>query len=334
MLIYLVRRLLIMIPTLFGITLCSFVVINLTPGSPVEQRLQAIEFGGGSRGDGGVSQEVVDALNKQYGFDKPLHVRYGIWLKNLARFDFGESFKFEEPVSHVIFSRLPVSLSFGLTSVVLLYLICIPLGVMKAAWNQSKFDRATSYLLFASYSIPPLILGILCLVFIAGSSYLDLFPIGGIYSDTYNSLSFWGKFTDRAHHMALPVACYVASGIAFVTLLMKGSMLDVLGLDYIRTARAKGLSSQRVHLKHALRNALIPVLAGMSGILNVFFTGSIVIERIFNIDGMGLLTFNAVSARDYNVLMGLIFFQSALFLASRLLTDFLYSMVDPRIDFA
>lgn len=334
MLTYIFRRLLIMIPTLLGITLCSFVVINLTPGSPVEQRLQEIEFGNRGHGESGASQEVIEALNKQYGFDKPLHVRYGIWLKNLAALDFGESFKFEEPVTRVILSRLPVSLSFGLTAVFLLYFICIPLGVMKAAWNRSRFDRATSYLLFASYSIPPLILGILCLVFIAGSSYLDLFPIGGIYSDAYHELSLWGKISDRAYHMALPVLCYVASGIAFVTLLMKSSMLDVLGLDYVRTARAKGLPPNQVYLKHALRNALIPVLAGMSGIFNVFFTGSIVIERIFNIDGMGLLTFNAVSARDYNVLMGLIFIQSALFLTTRLITDILYSIVDPRIDFA
>ena len=329
-----------MIPTLFGITILSFIIINLTPGSPVEQKLQQMRMGGamggpsGGRGESGVSQEVIDALNKQYGFDKPMIVRYGIWIKNLAHLDFGDSFKYEEPVTELIMSKFPVSILFGAISFILTYLVCIPLGVIKAIRNGSRFDRATSFVLFVSYSIPSLILGILLLVFCAGSSYLGWFPIGGIFSDNYMDLSLWGKLSDRMYHMVLPLICYMIGGFTFLTMMMKSSMLDVVKLDYVRTAKAKGLGNTSIYMKHALRNALIPIITGMSSILGLFFTGSIIIETIFNIDGMGLLSFTAVTARDYNVLMGLIFFQAILFLFGRLLTDILYVVVDPRIDFA
>lgn len=329
-----------MVPTLFGITIVSFIIINLAPGSPVEQRLQAIRFGGGGSESGhggqqtGVSQEVIDALNRQYGFDKPLHLRYLQWLKNIARLDFGQSFKYEEPVTQLIVSKFPVSLTFGLVSFFLTYLICIPLGVYKAIRDGSLFDRVSTITLFAAYSIPSIILGILLLVFFAGASYFDWFPIGGMISDQYSELSTWGKFIDRAHHMALPLLCYMVGGFTYLTFMMKNSLLDVIKLDYVRTARAKGLSEKTVYMKHALRNALIPIITGMSGILGIFFTGSILIETIFNLDGMGLLSFTAVSARDYNVLMGLIFFQAVLFQMGRLLTDLLYVVVDPRIDFS
>ena len=340
MLAYIFRRTLMMIPTLLGITVFSFIIINLTPGSPVEQKLQEIRMGaamsGGAGGGAGatVSQETIDALNKQYGFDKPLYQRYFIWLGNIARLDFGDSFKYEEPVTGLIFSKFPVSMMFGFISFILTYLICIPLGVLKAIRNGSKFDRVTSFLLFVTYSVPPLMLGILLLVFFAGASYFDWFPINGIMSDNYSELSTFGKFFDRLHHMVLPLICYMIGGFTFLTIMMKSSMLDVVQLDYVRTAKAKGLGNKAVYMKHALRNALIPIVTGMSGILSLFFTGSILIEMIFNIDGMGLLGFTAVGSRDYNVLMGLIFIQSILFLMGRLLTDILYVMVDPRIDFA
>lgn len=343
MFIYIVRRILMMIPTLFGITVLSFVIINLAPGSPVEQKLQAIRMGGamggggalgGGRGDTGVSPEVIEALNKQYGFDKPLHERYWIWMTNVARLDFGESFKYEEPVTKLIVSKFPVSLIFGITSFILTYLVCIPLGVLKAIRNGSRFDRVTTVILFVAYSIPPIMLGILLLVFFAGASYFSWFPLEGMISDNYSELSLGGKFLDRFHHMVLPLICYMIGGFTFLTMMMKNSMLDVIQLDYVRTARAKGLPSRVVYMKHALRNALIPIITGMSGILSLFFSGSILIERIFNLDGMGLLGFTAVGSRDYNVLMGLIFFQSILFLFGRLLTDILYVVVDPRIDFS
>lgn len=328
-----------MIPTLFGITILSFIIINLAPGSPVEQKLQQMRFGGamsggnGSSRDTGVSQEVIDALNKQYGFDKPLMVRYGIWLKNIVTLNFGDSFKYEEPVTGLIMSKFPVSITFGIISFILTYLVCIPLGVLKAIRNGTKFDTISSILLSAAYSIPPIMLGILLLVFFAGASYFNWFPIGGLISDNYDDLTTWGKFLDRAHHFALPLICYMIGSFTYVTFMMKNSLLDVIKMDYVRTARAKGLDERTVYMKHALRNALIPIITGMSGILSIFFAGSILIERIFNLDGMGLLSLTAVTARDYNVLMGLIFLQALMFLAGRLLTDILYVVVDPRIDF-
>ena len=338
--VYLLKRVLMMIPTLIGITVLSFAVINLAPGSPVEQRLQQMRFGGtGGSGDGsnnnfGVSEEVIEALKKQYGFDKPVHIRYWIWIKNLAQLDFGESFSYEEPVIDVIIDRLPVSLQFGLISLLLTYLVCIPLGVSKAVRDGSTFDTVSSVVLFVMYSIPPLILGILLIVFLAGGSFIDLFPLGGLHSDYYYEMSFFGKVMDRIHHFILPMVCYMIGSFTVLTLLMKNSLIDVVRLDYIRTARAKGLDEKKVIYKHALRNALIPIATGLSGFLGVFLAGSIIIEQIFNLDGVGLLGYKATLDRDYNVIMGLIFLQSFLMLIGRLISDFLYVIIDPRIDFS
>ncbi len=324
-----------MIPTLFGITIISFIVINLAPGSPVEQKLQAMRFGGGGKGGAtGVSKEVIDSLNKQYGFDKPILVRYGIWIKNLSRLDFGTSFKYEEPVTDLILAKMPVSLQFGIASLLLTYLICIPLGVIKALKAGSAFDISTSIMLFVMLSIPPVMLAVILIVFFAGGSFFDWFPLGGLYSDAYSTMSLGGKIWDRIHHAILPLTCYLIGSFTFLTILMKNSMLDIIKLDYVRTAQAKGLGNKAVYMKHALRNALIPIVTGMSGILTVFFAGSIIVEQIFQLDGMGLLGLTAVNSRDYNVLMGLIFIESLLFLVGRLITDIAYVLVDPRIDFA
>lgn len=345
--LYFLRRLLLLIPTLIGITLVCFVVINLAPGGPIQQKLASLRFGGAmragaaaagnesgyERGDQGVSEEIIQALKTQYGFDKPVLVRYGIWIKNMAALDFGESFMYEEPAIDIIVERIPISLQFGLTSLVLTYGICIVLGVVKALVDGSPFDISSSIILFVMYSVPSLMLGILLIVFVAGAED-SWFPIGGIVSDSYEELSLWGKVKDRARHFILPLSCYMIGSFTFLTVLMKNSMLDVIKLDYVLTAQAKGLSNKIVYLKHALRNALMPVVTGMGGILSVFFAGSIIIEQIFQIDGMGLLGYNAALARDYNVIMGLIFISSILFLSGRLLVDFLYVLVDPRIDFS
>lgn len=329
---YLLRRLLAMIPTLFGITIACFAIVNLAPGSPVEQRLQAIQMDGGA--SGGVSQEVIDALKRQYGLDKPLLVRYGIWLKNAFSLDFGQSFTFEEPVLRVIASRLPVSLSFGVLSLFLACLASVPLGVLKAIWPGGAFDAFTSALLFAALSIAPIMLAVLCIVFFAGGSYLELFPIGGMTSDAHDSLGLWGRFLDRAHHFVLPLLCFTIGQFAFLTILMKNSMLEALGLECVRTARAKGLPERAIHLKHALRNALIPMVTAMGGHLNAFFAGSLILEQAFRLDGIGRLSLQAISSRDCNLLMGLIFLESVFFLLGRALIDVLYVAVDPRIDFA
>lgn len=343
MIVYLIRRLLLMIPTFFGITLVTFVLINLAPGSPIEQKLQAIRFGaansggagagGGvnSRGDTAVNEEVIEALKKQYGFDKPVHIRYFIWLKNLTRLDFGESFTYQEPVLTVIKSKLPVSLSFGIASLFLTYLICIPLGVRKATGAGLYFDRITTIILNMTYAIPPLILGIFLIVVFAGK--LDLFPIGGAQSFEYDTLSFWGKVTDRIHHFVLPLICYMIGGFTELSILMRNSMLDVVKSDYVRTARAKGLSEKYVIFKHALRNALIPIATGLGGFFGVFLAGSLIIEQMFNLDGIGLLGYQSVLARDYNVIMGLTFISSLLLMFGRIFSDIIYVLIDPRIDF-
>lgn len=333
-----------MIPTLLGITLVTFVIINLAPGSPIEQRIQQIKFGsmgggGGSASGGdhsnssGVSEEVIEALKRQYGFDKPVHIRYFIWLKNLAKFDFGESFTYEEPVIDVIKSKLPVSLQFGVVSLICSYIVCVLLGVLKAVKHGSIFDHVTSFLLFVMYSIPSFMLAILLIVYFAGGSFFNWFPMGELYSDGYYDMTLWGKIVDRVHHFILPLICYMIGTFTVLTMLMKNSLLDEIKKDYIRTARAKGVPEKTVYLKHALRNALIPIVTGIGGFISVFFVGSILLETIFQLDGMGLLSYKSILQRDYNVIMGLIFIQSLLMLVGNLISDLAYITVDPRIDF-
>ncbi|WP_413289109.1 ABC transporter permease subunit [Bdellovibrio sp. HCB337] len=341
MLVYLIRRLLLMIPTFIGITLLTFLVINMAPGSPIEQKLQAIRFGsnmgggeGGSSGrlrESGVSEEVVEALKKQYGFDKPVHVRYLIWLKNIARLDFGESFTYQEPVMDVIISKFPVSMQFGLTSLFLTYLVCIPLGMRMALKAGTVFDRGTGLLLNFTYAIPPLVLGIFLITVFAGK--LDWFPIGSLKSDNYDELTSWGQFVDRIHHFILPLTCYMIGGFTTLSYLMRNSMLEVIKSDYVRTARAKGVSEKKVMYKHALRNALIALVPGVAGFFGVFLSGSLVIERMFNLDGMGLLGYQSLMVRDYNVIMGITFVSSLILVFGRVFSDIVYVLVDPRIDF-
>ena len=334
MFVYILRRLLLAIPTFLGITLVTFLIINAAPGGPIEQKLQQIRMGGG---DGGkstqVSQEILDDLAKQYGFDKPVHVRYMIWLKNITRLDFGDSFSYQEPAIDVITSKFPVSLSFGLASLILTYLVCIPLGVTKAIKAGSLFDKISGFMLYITYSIPPLVLGIFLIVWFAGGSYFDWFPIGGIKSDNYDDLSTMAKIGDRAYHFVLPLTCYMIGNFTELSMLVRNTMLDVIKSDYIRTARAKGLSDRLVYYKHALRNAMIPVATGLGGFLRVFLAGSLIIETIFNLDGIGLLGCSSVLSRDYNVIMGLTFISAMMLLVGNILSDIIYVLVDPRIDF-
>jgi len=334
MFVYIIRRILLAIPTFLGITLVTFLIINAAPGGPIEQKMQKIRMGGGDGGKStGVSQEVLDSLAKQYGFDKPVHERYIIWLKNISHFDFGDSFSYQEPVIDVISSKFPVSLTFGIVSLFLTYLVCIPLGVKKAISAGSFFDRVTGFILNTTYSIPPLILAIFLIVWFAGGSYFDWFPIGGIKSDNYDDLTTMGKILDRTMHFILPLTCYMIGNFTELSMLVRNSMLDIIKSDYIRTARAKGLSDKLVYYKHALRNALIPVATGLGGFLRVFLAGSLIIETIFNLDGIGLLGYSSILARDYNVIMGLTFISAILLLVGNILSDIIYVLVDPRIDF-
>jgi microcin C transport system permease protein len=344
MLKYFLRRLAILIPTLLGVTIVVFVIINMAPGGPIEQRLQQIRFGGGdttsantsSGGRGatqGVSDEVMEALKKQYGFDKPLHERYFLWLKNIVTLNFGESFTYEEPVLDVITSKFPVSLQFGIISLFLSYLISIPLGILKAIRHGTFFDVSSSIILFVLYSIPPFMLAILLIVFLSGGSFFEWFPVGGIQSEIYDELNWWEQIGDRIHHFTLPLICYTIGSFTSLTVLMKNSLIEEIKKDYIRTARAKGVSEKVVYMKHSLRNALIPIVTGLGGFLSVFFAGSLLLETIFQLDGIGLLSYKSILSRDYNVIMGLVFIQSALFLLGNIISDFAYVLVDPRIDF-
>ncbi len=335
MLKYLLRRLILILPTLFGITVVVFIIINLAPGGPIEQKIQQIRFAGGNSTSekNAVSEEVIEALKVQYGFDKPLVTRYFIWLKNIATLDFGESFSYEEPVTELIVSKFPVSIQFGVLSFILAYLISIPLGIIKAVKNGTEFDWFTSFILLILYSVPPFMLGILMIVYLAGGSFLDIFPIGGLFSDGYAEMSLGAKIWDRIHHFVLPLACYVIGSFTTLTLLMKNSLLEEISKDYIRTARSKGLDEKAVVMKHALRNAMIPIATGFGGFIGVFFAGSLLIEKIFQLDGIGLLSFNSTMARDYNVIMGLVFIQSVLFLVGNIISDIMYVLIDPRIDF-
>jgi microcin C transport system permease protein len=331
-----------MIPTLIGVTIVTFIIINLAPGSPIEQKIQQMKFGGmgressnssSSSKSSGVSEQVIEAMKKQYGFDKPVHIRYLIWLKNISKLDFGESFTYEEPVIDVIVSKFPVSLQFGIISLIMSYMVCVVLGVAKAVKHGSKFDYVTSFFLFVTYSIPGFMLAILLIVYFAGGRFYNWFPIGELYSDNYLTLDFWGKVFDRIHHFILPLICYMIGSFTVLTMLMKNSLLDEIKKDYIRTARAKGLSERTVYLKHALRNALIPIVTGIGGFLAVFFAGSLLLESIFQLDGMGLLGFKSILQRDYNVIMGLMFIESILLLIGNLISDMAYIVVDPRINF-
>ena len=342
---YLLKRLLAIIPTLLGITVVCFFIINLAPGGPVERKMAQMKFagafstgGGGGGGDSGshsfaISEEVLQNLKKQYGFDKPIHIRYWLWIKSIATLDFGESFIYEEPVINVIVSKFPVSLQFGIVSFILTYLVCIPLGIAKAIKEGSRFDFASTVTLLVMYSIPSLVLGILLKTYFTGGGFLNWFPVGDLYSDQYFDKNFFGRAGDRVHHFILPLICYMIGHFTVLTFLTKNSLLDEVRLDYVRTARAKGLNEKVIIYKHALRNALIPIVTGLGSFLGLFLAGSLIVEKIFTLDGIGLLSYNSLINRDYHLIMALIFIQAVLALFGRLISDFAYVLVDPRIDF-
>lgn len=334
---YILRRLLLMIPTLIGISLLCFILIQLIPGGPVEElisRAQSVAaMKGGVDASKALSPEQIAQIQSYFGFDKPAWQRYIEWLWNVLHLNLGESYTYGEPVWDVIKSRFPVSLFFGCTSFFLSYLICIPLGLWKAVNHGSKGDVISSGVIFSGYVMPGYALGILLIIFLAGGSYLDIFPMGGLTSDDFEDLSFFERVLDLASHLALPMFCYVISEFAFLTFLMKNSTLEELGRDYMRTALAKGLSFRAALLRHALRNALIPIATRLSEIFTLMFAGALLIEKVFDIDGMGLLYYNSMVNRDYNVVLGVIFLSSLMALVGRLFSDILYTLVDPRIRF-
>jgi microcin C transport system permease protein len=330
---YLIRRLLLMIPTLFGISLVCFALIQFVPGGPVEEAISRMRQVGADKGMSSktISPDEIANIKAYFGFDQPVHVRYVRWIGKVVQGDLGTSYAYQEPVIKVILSKMPISLFFGLTSFLLSYLVCVPLGMAKALRHHSLFDTFSSITIFTGYVIPGYALGIVLIVFLGGGSYLDFFPISGIVSDEFESLTLVGKALDFLHHMALPMVCYMMGEFAFLTMLMKNSLLEELGKDYMRTALVKGSSLKTAVRRHALRNALVPIATRASEIFTLMFAGSVLIERVFDIDGMGLLVYNSTVNRDYNVVLGVILLSSLMALIGRLFADFLYVVVDPRI---
>ena len=441
---YIIRRLLLMIPVFFGITILYFVILQIVPGGPLEQEIMKLKEAKlkGSKNMGSVSSgnetmeisaEALEKMKKFYGFDKPIPVRYLLWLgvwprvynekiikKNdhflqnvkyvrkefdtfelqkwiktevrdgkisvyespvgadfefdrypeLPEFsdikdnewqisegwkisyaetdslklfktkfsgvltgDLGESYEFREPVVDVIFSKVHISLYFGIIGFILSYIVCIPLGIYKAVKRNSAFDMVSSVAIFVGYSIPAFALGALLLMWFGGGSFWDVFPLGGFRSDNFDTLSTWGKITDQIHHTFLPVICYAVGSFTTLTILMKNSIIDNLSQDYVRTAFSKGLTEKRVIFRHALRNSLIPLATGIGGIIGIFLSGSFLIEKVFNIDGMGMLGYMSLINRDYPVSLGFLVIGTGVMLIGNLISDLAYALIDPRIRF-
>jgi microcin C transport system permease protein len=356
---YLVRRVLLMIPTLFGILLVSFLVVQLAPGGPVERVLAQLSgmdsgsrAGGGSgdfgarnmqgagqfdskyRGAQGLDPDFIKKLERQFGFDKPAYVRFFIMVKNYLMFDFGRSFFRDITVIDLIKEKLPVSITLGLWMTLITYLVSIPLGIAKAVRDGTRFDTVTSSLIILGYAVPGFLLAIFLIVLFAGGSFWNIFPLRGLTSDNWADLPWYFKITDYFRHITLPIISMMVGSFATMTLLTRNSFLDEIRKQYVLTARAKGLSERRVLYGHVFRNAMLIVIAGFAGtFVGAFFGGSLLIETIFSLDGLGLLSFESVIHRDYPVVFANLYIFALIGLVVNLISDFTYMLVDPRIDF-
>lgn len=342
---YLVRRLLLMIPTFLGITLVCFALTRFLPGGPVEMRIMRMRGmsaqGGGEASVSGGAGHVSDAYRKeleaQFGFDRPVIEQYWNWLvvnrmgMNLPSYDYPDKTAWQ-----LIKSRIPISLWFGLAAFVLTYLICVPLGIAKALGHRQTFDAMSSFVVFVAYAIPSFALAMVLKMFFCGTvdGLFDVFPLGGVSADFDTDPSWWEFAIDRAWHMVLPIMCYVAGSFAMLTLLMKNSLLDQIAADYVRTVIAKGATRSRAIWCHAFRNALIPIATGLGPMIGLLFAGSIIIETIFEIPGMGRLSWDALVGRDYSVFLALLALTASFQLIGNLISDMLYMLIDPRIDFS
>ena len=343
MLAYIFKRLLLMIPTLFGVLLMTFVVIQFVPGGPVEQmvaQLQGRDTGGegaaaagsGYRGRQGVDAARIAEIKTLYGFDKPPVERFWMMLKQFAQFDLGQSFFYPKDVWSLIQEKLPVSISLGLWTFFLSYLISVPLGIAKAVRAGTRFDTLTSLLVLVGYAIPGFVLGVALLVIFGGQ--LQWFPLRGLTSSNWEQLSWGGKVVDYLWHIALPVTASVLGSFAVITMLTKNAFLEEIRKQYVLTARAKGLSENRVLYRHVMRNALIPLVTGFpAAFIGAFFTGSLLIETLFSLDGLGLLSYEAVIRRDYPVVLGTLYLFTLIGLVTKLISDLCYLWVDPRVKF-
>ncbi len=340
MLSYILKRIGLMVPTVLGALTLTFVVMQFVPGGPVEQVLAEMQAGGGAEGISykagrDVDKKQREELMKQYGFDKPAHERYFNMLADFARFDLGKSFLQNKGVWELIKEKLPVSVTLGLWTFLISYAISIPLGVAKAVREGSRFDMLTTFGVLLGYAIPGFVLGVLLIVLFAGGTFYDWFPLRGITSDDFDELSAWARVKDYVWHITMPLICLVIHSFAVVTLLTKNTFVEEVRKQYVLVARAKGLSQQRVLYKHIFRNALIPLVTGFpAAFIGAFFTGSVLIETLFSLDGLGLLSYESVIRRDYPVVLGSLYLFTLLGLVVKLVSDLLYTVVDPRVQFA
>jgi microcin C transport system permease protein len=335
---YFLRRLLLIIPTFIGITLLVFAITRVVPGGPIERMMQqaamsetASRAGTETRTGGTLSAQQLAQLEAYYGFDKPVLASYGQWLWKVLRLDLGTSTRYHDPVWELVKERFPISLFYGGATLIITYAICIPLGIAKAVRHGSRFDNFSSMLVFLGYALPSYVVGIALLALFA--SWLDWFPLGGFVSDDFDERSLPGKIADLFHHAALPLTAYLAGSFAITTLLMKNALMDNLSADYLRTAIAKGNSFRGAVRRHALRNSLIPIATSFGNNISLVLGGSFLIEVIFNIDGIGLLGYEAVLERDYPVVMGILVISALLYLIGNILSDLCVAWVDPRIRF-
>ena len=346
MIFYIAKRLLLMIPTLFGVMLITFVITQFVPGGPVDKLIAEIEGhgrGGGEvgttvssmyRGSSGLDDGRLQKLKELYGFDRPPVERFLVMMKNYLMFDFGESYYYHRSVANLVISRLPVSMSLGLWSFLIVYGVCIPLGIRKAVQDGSRFDIFSSTIILIGYAIPGFVLGIILIVLFGGGSFWNIFPLRGLVSDNWSDLSITTKLLDYLWHMVLPITASAVGSLAVMTMLTKNSFLEEINKQYVLTARAKGLTEKQVLYNHVFRNAIIPIITGFPGyFLASFFTGSLLIETIFSLNGMGLLAYESIMNRDYPVVLGTLYFFTVIGLISRLLSDLSYVVVDPRISF-
>jgi len=369
MLAYIVRRLLLIVPTLVGIMVINFAIVQVAPGGPVEQMIaqirgeavdatarfsgssagdlggqqlaeQSVQAAGGDavttryRGAQGLDPEFIRELERQFGFDKPIHERFLLMMRNFLVFDFGESYFRDRGVMELVVEKLPVSISLGVWTMLITYLVCIPLGIAKAIRDGTKFDVRTSMLITVGYAVPSFLFAILLIVVFAGGRFLDWFPLRGLTSDDFDTLPWWGQVLDYLWHITLPVLAMVIGSFATLTMLTKNSFIEEIGKQYVQTARAKGLTQNQVLYGHVFRNAMIIIIAGFpSALIGVLFTGAVLIEVIFSLDGLGLLGFESVVNRDYPVIFGTLYVFTLIGLLLNLMSDLVKVMVDPRIDF-
>ncbi|MFI5323591.1 MAG: ABC transporter permease [Thermodesulfobacteriota bacterium] len=326
---YIIKRLLLLIPTMLGITIITFFIIQLAPGNPVERKLQLDE---GIKSQA-ITQEIVQETKKLYGLDEPIYVRYWIWLKQIATLDFGRSYKDHRPVIDKIAERIPITLTLNILSIILIYTISIPLGVYSAVKHGSPGERASTFALFVLYSIPSFWMAMILIYFLGGGEYWNVFPVYGILSPGAENYTFYEKAVNFLWHIVLPVFCLTYGSLAYLSRFQKGSLIEVLKEDFVRTATAKGLPKSKVILKHALRNALIPIITIVAGILPAMIGGSVIIETIFSIPGIGQLGFESVLARDYPMILAIATISAFLTLIGILISDLVYVLVDPRISF-